>query len=55
MGFPEISPELSAWRKSERARLLRERSALAEEVLAGWRGVSDTLWMADRRQGVLRH
>jgi 5,10-methenyltetrahydrofolate synthetase len=41
MGFPEISPELSAWRKSERARLLRERSALAEEVLAGWRARID--------------
>jgi 5,10-methenyltetrahydrofolate synthetase len=41
MGFSEISPELSAWRKSERARLLRERSGLAEDVLAEWRGRID--------------
>jgi 5,10-methenyltetrahydrofolate synthetase len=41
MSFPEISPELSAWRKSARARLLRERSALAEGVLAEWRARID--------------
>jgi len=42
MGFSEISPELSSWRKSERARLLRERSGLAEDVLAEWRARIDT-------------
>jgi 5-formyltetrahydrofolate cyclo-ligase len=36
-----MSPELSAWRKNERARLLRERSILAEDVLAGWRSRID--------------
>jgi len=41
MRFSEISPELSAWRKSERARLLRERSGLAEDVLADWRSRID--------------
>jgi len=41
MTFSEISPELSAWRKGERARLLRERSALAEGVLAEWRARID--------------
>jgi len=41
MGFSEISPELSAWRKSERARLLRERSGLAQDVLAEWRARID--------------
>ncbi len=29
--------ELPAWRKSERARLLRERQALGEDLLAEWR------------------
>jgi 5,10-methenyltetrahydrofolate synthetase len=41
MGFSEISPELSAWRKAERARLLRERSSLAGDVLADWRSRID--------------
>lgn len=36
-----MSPELSAWRKSERTRLLRERSALSEETLAGLRSRID--------------
>jgi 5,10-methenyltetrahydrofolate synthetase len=36
-----ISAELSAWRKSERTRLLRERDALAEDVLAERRGRMD--------------
>ena len=36
-----ISAELSAWRKSERARLLRERDALAEDVLAERRARMD--------------
>jgi len=42
MGFSEISAELSAWRKGERARLLRERSALSEETLSGMRSRMDT-------------
>jgi len=42
MSVSEISPELSAWRKSERTRLLRERSGLAEDVLADWRSRIDT-------------
>jgi len=42
MSFSEISAELTAWRKSERARLLRERSALSEETLAGMRSRIDT-------------
>jgi 5,10-methenyltetrahydrofolate synthetase len=42
MTFSEISAELIAWRKSERARLLRERSALSEETLAGMRSRMDT-------------
>src|SRR6266568_7497700 len=29
--------ELAAWRKSERARLLRERQALGKDLLARWR------------------
>jgi 5,10-methenyltetrahydrofolate synthetase len=33
MGTIVLSPELSAWRKSERERLLRERDALAQAVL----------------------
>src|SRR5256886_16979597 len=33
--------ELSAWRKSERARLLREREALAQETLAELRSRID--------------
>jgi 5-formyltetrahydrofolate cyclo-ligase len=41
MSSTEMSPELSAWRKNERARLLRERSILAEDVLAGWRSRID--------------
>jgi 5-formyltetrahydrofolate cyclo-ligase len=41
MGFPKISEELSAWRKGERARLLRERDALTPEVLAERRGRMD--------------
>jgi len=41
MSFSEISAELSAWRKSERTRLLRERSALSEEILAGLRSRID--------------
>jgi 5,10-methenyltetrahydrofolate synthetase len=41
MTFSEISAELSAWRKSERTRLLRERSALPEETLAGFRSRID--------------
>jgi 5,10-methenyltetrahydrofolate synthetase len=36
-----MSSELSAWRKSERARLLRERNALAEETLAVLRSQID--------------
>jgi 5-formyltetrahydrofolate cyclo-ligase len=36
-----MSSELSAWRKNERTRLLRERSSLAEDVLAGWRSRID--------------
>lgn len=36
-----MSPELSAWRKSERTRLLRERGALPEEMLAGLRSRID--------------
>ena len=42
MGFSEIPAELSAWRKGERARLLRERSALSEETLSGMRSRMDT-------------
>ena len=42
MSFSEISAELSAWRKGERARLLRERSALSEETLSGMRSRMDT-------------
>jgi 5-formyltetrahydrofolate cyclo-ligase len=42
MSFSEISAELTAWRKNERARLLRERSALSEETLAGMRSRMDT-------------
>ena len=34
MSTISISEELSAWRKSERARLLRERDALSDDVLA---------------------
>lgn len=34
--------EVSAWRKNERARLLRERSGLADDVLAGWRSRIDS-------------
>jgi 5-formyltetrahydrofolate cyclo-ligase len=34
-------PELSAWRKNERARLLRERDALAENALADMRRCID--------------
>ena len=41
MSFSEISAELTAWRKNERARLLRERSALSEEILAGMRSRID--------------
>lgn len=41
MTFSEISAELTAWRKGERARLLRERSALTEETLAGMRSRMD--------------
>ena len=36
-----MSSELSAWRKGERTRLLRERSALSEETLAGLRSQID--------------
>jgi len=36
-----MPPELSAWRKSERTRLLLERSALSEETLAGLRSRID--------------
>ena len=36
-----MSPELSAWRKRERARLLQERSSLSEEALAGFRARID--------------
>ena len=42
MTFSEISAELTAWRKNERVRLLRERSALSEETLAGMRSRIDT-------------
>ena len=35
-------PELSAWRESERARLLRERQALTEDLLAGLRARIDS-------------
>jgi 5,10-methenyltetrahydrofolate synthetase len=41
MSVTEMSPELSAWRKNERTRLLRERSALPEETLAGLRSRID--------------
>jgi 5-formyltetrahydrofolate cyclo-ligase len=41
MSTISISAELSAWRKSERARLLRERDALAEDVLAERRARMD--------------
>jgi 5,10-methenyltetrahydrofolate synthetase len=41
MGPVDMSAELSAWRKSERARLLRERSALAAEALAELRSRID--------------
>jgi 5-formyltetrahydrofolate cyclo-ligase len=36
-----MSSELSAWRKNERTRLLRERGSLAEDVLADWRSRID--------------
>jgi len=39
---PEMSSELAAWRKSERARLLRERSSLSEEALAELRSRIDS-------------
>src|SRR6266850_3909944 len=42
MSFSEISAEITAWRKSERARLLRERSALSEETLAELRSRIDS-------------
>jgi 5-formyltetrahydrofolate cyclo-ligase len=42
MSSSDMSPELSAWRKSERTRLLLERSALSEETLAGLRSRIDT-------------
>jgi 5-formyltetrahydrofolate cyclo-ligase len=42
MSSTDMSPELSAWRKSERTRLLLERSALSEETLAGLRSRIDT-------------
>jgi 5,10-methenyltetrahydrofolate synthetase len=42
MTSTNMSPELTAWRKSERTRLLRERSALSEETLAGLRSRVDT-------------
>ncbi|HET7765174.1 MAG TPA: 5-formyltetrahydrofolate cyclo-ligase [Burkholderiales bacterium] len=41
MSAIHISAELSAWRKSERARLLHERDALAEDVLAERRARMD--------------
>jgi 5-formyltetrahydrofolate cyclo-ligase len=41
MSAIDISPELSAWRKSERARLLRERDGLAADVLSEWRSRMD--------------
>lgn len=41
MSLIAMSSELSAWRKSERARLLRERNALAEETLAVLRSQID--------------
>jgi 5,10-methenyltetrahydrofolate synthetase len=41
MSTLNMSPELSAWRKSERTRLLRERSDLSEETLAGLRSRID--------------
>lgn len=41
MSSIDMSPELSAWRKSERTRLLRARSSLAEDVLADWRSRID--------------
>jgi 5,10-methenyltetrahydrofolate synthetase len=41
MSTINISAELSAWRKSERSRLLRERDALAEDVLAERRARMD--------------
>jgi 5,10-methenyltetrahydrofolate synthetase len=41
MGVIDMSLELSAWRKSERARLLRERSALSQEALAELRSRID--------------
>jgi 5,10-methenyltetrahydrofolate synthetase len=41
MSVTEMSPELSAWRKNERTRLLRERSALPDETLAGLRSRID--------------
>jgi len=41
MSSIEIPSGLSAWRKGERARLLRERSGLTDDVLAGWRSRID--------------
>jgi 5,10-methenyltetrahydrofolate synthetase len=41
MSVIAMSSELSAWRKSERARLLRERGALSEAVLTGLRSRID--------------
>jgi 5-formyltetrahydrofolate cyclo-ligase len=38
----DMPSELSAWRKSERARLLRERSGLSEEALAALRSRIDS-------------
>ncbi|HTQ73975.1 MAG TPA: 5-formyltetrahydrofolate cyclo-ligase [Burkholderiales bacterium] len=42
MSTINVPAELSAWRKGERERLLRERDALAEEVLAERRARIDT-------------
>ena len=42
MSAVSLSGELAAWRKAERARLLRERDALAEDVLAERRARIDT-------------
>ena len=41
MSLIAMSSELSAWRKGERARLLRERSALSQEALAELRSRID--------------